>query len=182
MARLSLSLLGPFQMTLNGQTAIGIKSNRVRALLAYLAVEADRPHRRETLAGLLWREWRDRDAMSNLRYSLSNPRQVIGDRGRPAADTEEPPFLLVTRSQIQFNAASDHWLDVAAFTGLADVDEADPSAGDRLEEAVSLYRGGFLEGFSLSDRAAFEEWVLLTRERLAREVSSALHRLALISD
>ena len=31
-------------------------SNKVRALLAYLAVEADRPHRREALAGLLWPE------------------------------------------------------------------------------------------------------------------------------
>jgi predicted ATPase len=35
-----------------------------------------------------------------------------------------------------------------------------------------------LEGFSVGDSPAFEEWALLTRERLARLMSSALHRLA----
>ncbi|NIP85332.1 MAG: hypothetical protein GTO03_07140, partial [Planctomycetales bacterium] len=88
------------------------ESTKVRALLAYLAVEADRPHRRDVLAGLLWPDWPDRDALSNLRYALYNLRQVIGDR------TAEPPFLLITRNTLQFNTASDHWLDVAAFTDL----------------------------------------------------------------
>jgi DNA-binding SARP family transcriptional activator len=55
------------------------KSNKVRALLAYLAVEVDRPHRREVLAGLLWLKWPDQDALSNLRYALSDLRQAIGD-------------------------------------------------------------------------------------------------------
>jgi predicted ATPase len=48
----------------------------------------------------------------------------------------------------------------------------------RWEEAVSLYQGDFLEGFSLPDSAAFEEWALLTREQLRRQVMDALHRLA----
>ena len=85
MAKLSLSLLGPFQVVLGGQPVIGFKSNRVRALLAYLAVEADKPHRRESLAGLLWPDWPDRDALSNLRYALSDLRGAIGDR-----ETEPP--------------------------------------------------------------------------------------------
>ena len=67
MARLSLSCLGPFQVTLDGQAVTGFKSAKVRALLAYLAVEAGRSHRREVLAGLLWPEWPDRDALSSLR-------------------------------------------------------------------------------------------------------------------
>jgi hypothetical protein len=37
-----------------GNRSRAFKSNKVRALLAYLAVEMDRPHRREVLAGLLW--------------------------------------------------------------------------------------------------------------------------------
>jgi DNA-binding SARP family transcriptional activator/predicted ATPase len=167
MARLSLSFLGPFQVTLDGQPVTSFKSNKVRALLAYLAVEADRPHRREALAGLLWPDWPDRDALSNLRNALSDLRRVIGDR------RVVPPFLLITRDSLQFNAASDYWLDVAAFaegTGLQDL--------SRLEEAIALHRGSFLDGFSLGDSAAFEEWALLTRERLARRTSSVLHHLA----
>ena len=100
MAHLSLSLLGPFQVTLDRHLIKEFKSNKVRALLAYLAVEADRPHGRETLAGLLWPDWPNRDAMSNLRYALSDLRRVIGDRDAI------PPFLLISRQSIQFNKAS----------------------------------------------------------------------------
>jgi DNA-binding SARP family transcriptional activator/predicted ATPase len=175
MSHLSISLLGPFQATLDGQPITGFKSIKVRALLAYLAVEADRPHPREVLAGLLWPDWPDRDALSNLRYALSNLRQVIGDR------TADPPFLLVTREALQFNSASDYSLDVRVFTELT---ESALSAAkgpvdlSGAEEATALYRGGFLEGFSLPDADPFEEWALLTRERLARQISSTLHLLS----
>jgi DNA-binding SARP family transcriptional activator/predicted ATPase len=172
MARLTVSLLGSFQVMLDGQPVTGFKSNKVRALLAYLAVEADRPHRREVLAGLLWSDWPDRSALSNLRYDLSHLRQVIGDR------TAEPPFLLISRDTLQFNAASDARLDVAAFTEAVEGEESQPSSLDALEEAVALYRGSFLEGFSVGDSPAFEDWALFTRERLGRQMSSALHRLA----
>ena len=37
MAHLSLSLLGPFQATLDGQPIAGLRTNKVCALLAYLA-------------------------------------------------------------------------------------------------------------------------------------------------
>ena len=167
MAKLSISLLGSFQAALDGKPITGFKSNKVRALLAYLTVEADKPHRRETLAGLLWPDWPNRDALSNLRYSLSNLRRAIGD---PKAN---PPFLLITRDSLQFNSDSDYSLDVKTFVKGADVDKV-----DLLKQAVDIYQGDFLEGFSLEDSAAFDEWTLLTRERLARQASSALHAMA----
>jgi len=92
---------------------------------------------------------------------------VIGDR------TAEPPFLLITRDTLQFNTASDYWLDVAAFTDLTGLGDL-----SGLEKAIALYGGSFLEGFSVGDSPAFEEWALFTREQIARQVSSALHRLA----
>ena len=79
MAHLSISLLGSFHVTLDGEPVTGFESARVRALLAYLAVESDRPHRRETLAGLLWPNWPDRSARTNLRRALSNLRKAIQD-------------------------------------------------------------------------------------------------------
>ena len=47
MARLKLIFLGPFQATLDGRPILGFESNKVRALLAYLAVEWSRPHARD---------------------------------------------------------------------------------------------------------------------------------------
>jgi WD40 repeat protein/DNA-binding SARP family transcriptional activator len=166
MPHLSLALLGPFQASLDGQPATGFESNKVRALLAYLAVEADRPHARETLAGLLWPDYPDRSALKNLRSALANLRQAIGDH------RADPPFLLITRDTVQFNRDSDHVLDVAALRDLP------RQPVERLGQTLSVYRGAFLEGFSLSDSPAFEEWALVQREQLKLQVLEALRRLA----
>ena len=71
MARLSLSLLGPFGAELDQEPITGFESSKVRALLAYVAMEADRPHRRDSLAALLWPDWPDREARGNLRHARS---------------------------------------------------------------------------------------------------------------
>ena len=47
MSTLSVSLLGSFQATLDGRPIAGFESNKVRALLAYLAIESERPHSRD---------------------------------------------------------------------------------------------------------------------------------------
>jgi len=192
MARLSLSLLGPFQAKLDGRPTVAFESNKVRALLAYLAVEGDRPHPREALAGLLWPDFADQAALSNLRYALSGLRQAIGDR------QADPPFLLISRDAVQFNLAGDAWVDVHDFeVRILPLDNRRPdpygpglgaSRGlvvdppptiETLESAVALCRGSFLEGFSVGDAAPFEEWALLKREQLARQLFRALHRLAI---
>ncbi len=54
MSQLRTSFLGPFRVTRNDKDIIGFESDKMRALLAYLVIEADRPHRREALAALLW--------------------------------------------------------------------------------------------------------------------------------
>ncbi len=167
MPHLSLALLGPLEASLDGQPATGFESNKVKALLVYLAVEAGRPHSRETLAGLLWPDYPDRSALSNLRSALANLRQAIGDR------QADPPFLLITRDAIQFNPASDCALDVSALRDLP------RQPIEQLEQAVIAYRGAFLEGFSLGDSPAFEEWALVQREQIKLHVLDALHRLAM---
>jgi DNA-binding SARP family transcriptional activator len=142
----------------------------VRALLAYLAVEASQ-HPRTVLAGLLWPDRPDQAAFASLRNALSNLRRAIGDRHTT------PPFLQITRETVQFNRASDHWLDVAAFRALVETTEADRPAHERLEEALALYRGDFLTGFSVRGSPEFEDRSLLVRERLQRQALDALRRL-----
>jgi DNA-binding SARP family transcriptional activator/predicted ATPase len=172
MPHLSVRLFGPLEVTLDGEVVTGFKSDKARALLAYLVVEAQRPHRREKLAGLLWPEWPEQAARGNLRRVLSNLRLAIGNHKATL------PFLHISRQTIQFNSASDAWVDVTAFTGLLETRGDLQQLIGQLEEAVELYRGDFLEGFSIPDSAAFEEWALLNRERFHRLVIVALHRLA----
>ncbi len=156
MAHLSLSLLGPVQAVQEGQPVTAFESNKVRALLAYLAVEANRPHTRDALVGLLWPDQSEQAARNNLRQAIANLRQAIGDR------TATPPFLLITRETIQFNAESDHSLDATAFTALLAACEKHThrrpetcrSCAQRLHQAVELYRGNFLEQFFLRTHIA----------------------------
>ncbi|MGC9358386.1 MAG: BTAD domain-containing putative transcriptional regulator, partial [Anaerolineae bacterium] len=69
-----------------------------------------------------------------------------------------------------------------AFTTSLREANASPSSIHHLEAAAALYQGSFLEGFSLGDSVAFEEWLLLKREALQREALAALNRLASYHD
>src|SRR5512146_1450783 len=109
MAHLTLGVLGALQVTLADGEAAQFQSDQTRALLAYLAVEADRPHRRDALIGLLWPDEPEQTARHNLRQALFNLRQTIRD------SETHPHFLHITRDEIQFNPASDYSLDVATF-------------------------------------------------------------------
>jgi DNA-binding SARP family transcriptional activator len=117
-----VALLGPFQATLDGQPAEGLNSDRLRALLAYLAVESGRKHPREQVASLLWPERTDQEALSALRNALSKLRGALGDRRSPEDCRARSPFLLITRTSVQFNQVSDHWLDTTELERLASQD------------------------------------------------------------
>ena len=172
MATLIVKLLGPIQVLKGDESITKFESDRVRALLAYLAVEADRPHRREHLAALLWPDWPERSARTNLRRALSNLRQVLGDHDA------KPPYLQITRQSIQFNSSSDTHVDAQIIATTFSWNGREETDIRRLEEAVELYRGDFLEGFTVADSPSFEEWALLTREQLNRNVRESLQQLA----
>jgi len=168
MTHLPLSFFGGFDILLDSAPISGLKSDKVRALLAYLAVEASRPHRREALAGLLWPDSSDTAALNSLRNALANLRRVLGDA--QAAQ----PFFQITRETICFNLDADCQLDVAEF----ERQNAKPKTQiSHLQYLVSLYRGPLLAGFSV-ESAPFEEWALYKREQFQRQAVEALHTLA----
>jgi DNA-binding SARP family transcriptional activator len=165
---LRLFFLGTYHATLDSRPSPRFQTNKVRALLAYLALEADRAHERATLVGLFWPEMPEAKALNNLSKALGLLRQALHDHDQAM------PYLLVSRQTVRFNPASDYRLDVAEFQRCIA-----PQAGwPQLEAAVALYRGEFLSGFSLPDAPAFEEWLLLWRERLHQQTLAALERLA----
>jgi WD40 repeat protein/DNA-binding SARP family transcriptional activator len=177
MPHLSICLLGTYQVTRGSTLVTEFASNKVRGLLAYLAVEANRPHSREALAALLWPDSPQESALSSLRNGLANLRGAIGDR------EAHPAYLLITRDTVQFNLCSDYHLDVENILGLRAVHQSlrthcQPTDLERHIAAVNGYRGPFLAGFSIPDSAVFEEWASLWRERLGRAVLEELRRLA----
>ncbi|MGD2049793.1 MAG: BTAD domain-containing putative transcriptional regulator, partial [Chloroflexota bacterium] len=176
MAQLNISLLGTFQVTLDGRPQSAFETDKTRALLAYLVVESNRPHRREALATMLWPNYSDQAARNSLRQTLYRLRQAIVDQENSV------PHLLVSVHDVQFNSSSEHWLDVDEFNRLLDAcqshhpkqDTLCESCQNRLETTIALYQGNFLAGFSLSDSPDFETWQLLQQESCHRRILDAL--------
>lgn len=179
MARLAVFLFGCFQATLDGIPLVGIVSDKGRALLAYLAIESDRPHRRESLADLMWSEKSEVLARANLRQTLHRLRETLH------IATSDPPILLITPRDIQFNCQSDCWVDVHTFNqivaeGLKNHSQGSPlcpTCLDMLQEAVDLYRGDLLSGLSVANSPRFEWWLLSKQEEYHRQVIDTLTRL-----
>ncbi|MBP7687299.1 MAG: tetratricopeptide repeat protein [Thermoflexales bacterium] len=177
MPRLSLSVLGALDIKRDAAYLTGLTS-KTQALIAYLALEAHHPHRREALAGLFWGEQDDAAARNSLRQSLHQLQHALG--------AATPPWLLITPQTIQFNPACDHALDVAEFTNLSDECarhahrclETCRACHVRLQQAAALYRGPLLADLSLKNSDAFEEWLHVKRESLAQRAFSILSVLA----
>ncbi len=164
-APIKLFLLGPFRAERAGQPLTTFKSNKVRALLAYLAVESQQPHHRDVLAGLLWPTSSSAGALALLRDALSSLRRLLDDRD------SDSPIVRVVADTLQLDP-SRLWLDVAQATELA-LDGSE----EGLEQAAALYRGELMDGFSLADSPDFETWLVLRRETFRRRLLDTLYRL-----
>ena len=73
---LALHFLGTPQLFLDNNS-VTTKRRKAVALLAYLAVER-RQHTRETLSALLWPDYEQSKAFTNLRHTLWEIKQSIG--------------------------------------------------------------------------------------------------------
>jgi DNA-binding SARP family transcriptional activator len=180
LSELVVNLLGPFEVRLGAEPVTRFQYAKVRALLAYLAVEGQQPHTRASLAALLWPDQPERTARASLSQALTTLRKALGSSGDPA------PLLLTDSETVQLDPQRLVQVDAAHFLALLTACErhahyswrtCTPCAS-RLRQAVALYRGDFLADFFLPDSAAFEEWAALQREHRRQRALSALERLA----
>ena len=174
---LSLQLLGTFSASLDGRRVEGFATNKERALFAYLAVEADRPHPRDRLATLLWPDLPPDKARNNFRVTLHRLRQTVQ---HPHAEV-----IRATRETVGINPDVDTQVDANVLAQkLEAVREHDDGTGPcpachaRLTQAVELYGGPFLAGLTTDGSQPFDAWVRHKREWHHLRVLAALATLA----
>jgi DNA-binding SARP family transcriptional activator len=156
---LRLRTFGSVYVERDGAPLGGAHGQRRRlALLAYLAASQGGPIGREKLIGLLWPESDESSARHSLSQLLYAVRQGLGDG------------VLVVDSQTVRLDAGVLPSDVQAF-------DAALHAG-KLEEAVTEYRGAFLDGFHVDDAPELNRWVDAESVVRARACARALDRLA----
>jgi DNA-binding SARP family transcriptional activator len=165
MTRLRLSFLGMPKVQRAGQV-LTFRTRKALALLVYLVIE-DSFQAREKLAEFLWPKSNAQRGQMSLRRALAFIRQALGDM-----ETTGTPYILVERDALSFNFATNFELDLnivdAAWQLSRVPGDIDPVSYQerrtRLQAAVDRYRADFLEGFSLPDALAFDNWASLQRE------------------
>ncbi|MFZ4664125.1 MAG: AfsR/SARP family transcriptional regulator [Caldilineaceae bacterium] len=176
-APLRLSVLGGFHLTIQEITCTHFYSDKVRALLCYLALAGDQSVRRETLTDLLWPGYAPLSARASLRRALTELRKTLVPY----------PLLTTTYHTVQLvNTPPLLWCDAQAFCALA-VGCADhqptlllacPVCAACRQQALALYLGEFLQGFTHLDSAPFHAWRQAQATRFA-QVATVLRQLHL---
>jgi hypothetical protein len=165
MPKLALHLLGSFRITVDGEPRDGFRSDKARALLAYLALEGVHPLRRSQLLKLLWLTYPRLSAQASLRMALASLRQVLA------------PLELVatTRQTVQLQSQSPtFWCDVLELEALL----ATPPTPQTLAAIEALYQGPFLAGFENVDSALFHAWAQTRRDQYEKQVNQLRTQLA----
>src|SRR6266498_1286400 len=171
--RLVLQFLGLPQIHLDDQP-IATDRRKAIALLAYLAVnDIGHPRQRysrESLSTLFWPDYEQAKAFSNLRRTIWEVHQAIGEG-----------WLIADRETVHLNPDREIGLDVADFRDLLSQarQQSDPVLRiDLLSDAVKLCRDHFLTGFSLKDAPNFNEWAFGESEDLRRNLAEVLNTLS----
>ncbi len=173
--RLRIHLLGVTTVTRSDGTMLeGTLWNRVkvRALLAYLALNEGQPVSRERLIEVLWPDLDYKSALHNLNTTVYNLRRSLEPDLEKAGDSK---YIAYQRGQYFLADIENQWLDTRAFE--ADIrkarTEADPDLKiDAYKTAIALYRGSYLtdlEGtgvWSSSEQVRYELLYMTAMEEL----------------
>src|SRR5947199_7162178 len=130
-------LFGTFEAQVHGRPFGRLRTRRGQWLLVLLVLRHGREVERSWLAGTLWPDSAESDALRSLRQTLVDVRHALGEE---AARLTSP-----TARTLRLDLAGAE-ADVAAFD--AAVLRGDAAS---LEEVITLYRGPLLQGWT-------EEW------------------------
>jgi DNA-binding SARP family transcriptional activator len=170
LSKIRVRLLGGFEVWAGDQQVGSFESQKVRALLAYLACQRRRSFSRDHLAGLLWPEREPETARHALRQAVYNLRSKLGDAGSS--------LIRTTHLEIGLDGAADFWLDVEAFEEALHAGNGRAAADPHhLSTAVQLYRGELLAGFFVKECPEFEDWLVAEQTRLRETAVDGLRRL-----
>src|ERR1051326_4132169 len=183
MGNLCFTLLGPPEVR-HGDQVLLFSTRKELALLIYLAVEG-RVLSRKKLSEQFWPEGDAGHGRAALRITLLQLRHMLGE----GAGVSPVPHLLITRDTLGLDLTSALELDLHTFhkawtsarssaQTLARPEETHRSLLARLQRAISLPRGEFMEGFSLRDAPAFDDWVRFQREYWHLRTNEVFDRLS----
>ena len=146
---LRVSLLGEQAIIGDRPGSVRIRSTRALVLVTFLVTHAGSPQPRPRIAGVLWPESTDAQALTNLRRELHHLRHVLGDE----------PSLVVTPRDLCWRDTETCRVDVvfSISSGRLPWPPRRPKDSDGVllhaGRAIAEYRGDLLPG-------VYEDWLL----------------------
>jgi len=171
MAELAVHLLGPLRVAVDHVAVEDWPSARCRSLFAYLLTHREPWPPREVLMEVFWPESSPEASRNSLNVAIHGLRQTL----RTATVL---PVILHSGGVYRIHPDLRLWLDVEEFErrierGRRLEETGEPEKAAREYEFIaSLYRGDFLAD------DPYEDWAILTRERLRLAHLEALSRLS----
>jgi predicted ATPase/DNA-binding SARP family transcriptional activator len=160
---LILRLLGTPTIERNGQPITALLGSKAQAILYYLAL-TQQPQTRTALTVLLWGDFPEEAARTNLRQTIADLRKVLA------------PFLQIDRHTLALRPESCV-VDAVAFVQRMVRALVQPDLVE-MEAALALYRGEFLAGFAVRGAPDFDRWQYAEQERLRQLAIRGLEALA----
>jgi DNA-binding SARP family transcriptional activator len=163
MTVIELRLFGGFEARLRSDgPLLTLPTRKSEAVLAYVVAHQPRFVRREVLTSLLWADVPRSQGRHSLRQTLSRLRRMLAACGGDD--------VLVTVTDAIGIHGDCLWTDSAEFERLV----KEPGS-DSLAQACELYRGPFLDGFTVPE-GPFEQWRRNERTRLHQLAIGAFTR------
>jgi DNA-binding SARP family transcriptional activator len=174
-ARVSLAayMFGPFRVLIDDRPVEGWPSGRGRSVLKYLLTQRARPTPRDVLMEFFWPDSTPESARNSLNVAIHGLRQSF-------KALTETPVVLFEQGAYRLNPELVVWVDVEEFEQhvqtARQLEEGGQirAAAAEYEVALGLYCADFL----IDD--PYEDWPVLTRERLRVLQLEALDRLSQI--
>jgi DNA-binding SARP family transcriptional activator len=155
-------------------------TRKAQAILIYLLVEG-RIHPRSQLISLLWPGKSARQGRTDFRVALNHLRETLAEAVEPEK------HLIIEQNRLGFNLlstfSSDLHIILKAFSycgiPLSQSEIRRREALAALQAAVDLYKGDFLENFTLNEAPDFEVWLTIQREGYYRRMELIFERLCM---
>lgn len=167
---LQVQMLGGFGLEVDGRPLPSLSSRQASSLVAYLAINRDRPHTRDLLAGRFWSELPDDLARRRLSNALWRIKSTMSEF------LDEIELVAATNDSIRVNPEVELRIDVDVFERNLDelerrrqVDPRSVTAAD-LAAVVDDYRGDLMAGY-------YDDWIEMPRKQIRNRYLDAVSQL-----
>ncbi|WP_307789116.1 BTAD domain-containing putative transcriptional regulator [Glycomyces salinus] len=150
-----IKLLGPFEVQTDDGAAVKVPGDRLRALLAGLALEPGRIVPRARLVDWVWGEESPSDEVNALQVLVSRLRRALPDG---AVEAKSGGYRLVADPEAVDAARFEHLVSRAR-------EAEDSERAALLRSALELWRGDAMEGIELQGSRAFDAAIAGLGER-----------------